>query len=56
MLLCVWCHCPMCAFMQTAGHPLPSFLPVPSCLQRLMMDNPEAAANLAKMVAKQVGL
>lgn len=24
-------------------------------LQRLMMDNPEAAANLAKMVAKQVG-
>jgi hypothetical protein len=24
-------------------------------LQRLLMDNPDAAVNLAKMVAKQVG-
>lgn len=59
------CRLPACHLQRHAcmpWHPrrtcrchLPCLLTWPPPLQRLMIDNPEAAANLAKMVAKQVG-
>lgn len=41
--------CPLCSPPPAGASPDYLFL-----LQRLMMDNPDAAVNLAKMVAKQV--